>query len=57
MGEAVWGSFAWFNCFACCVFQHRYILYRAEENRVMVLDTSTSTMHVLHWQAPLHHML
>jgi hypothetical protein len=27
MWEAGWGSFACFTCFACCVFQYRYILY------------------------------
>jgi hypothetical protein len=29
MWEAGWGSFACFTCFASCVFQYRYILYRS----------------------------
>jgi hypothetical protein len=32
MWEAGWGSFACFTCFACCVFQYRYILYNDHQD-------------------------
>jgi ABC-type multidrug transport system permease subunit len=34
MWEAGWGSFACFICFACCVFQYRYILYMVATSAV-----------------------
>jgi hypothetical protein len=42
--EAGWGSFACFTCFACCVFQYRYILYICEFLHILYLDRTASVL-------------
>jgi hypothetical protein len=41
MWEAGWGIFACFTCFACCVFQYRYILYNTLRLSVTAQAAST----------------
>jgi hypothetical protein len=36
MWEAGWGGFACFTCFACCVFQYRYILYNTGSSKALL---------------------